>query len=105
MIRKGIYFRLKKGMQEEYIQAHQTIWPKMLEVLNEAGIRNYSIWNLDEKLFAYYELEDEDRTNQFLEESSIYEMWRQFMEKFIEIEESTGQKEWPMEMVFYNRGN
>ena len=43
------------GMQDEYIKRHDEIWPEMTRVLNEAGIRNYTIWTTGEELFGYYE--------------------------------------------------
>ena len=32
--------RIKEGMQEEYKRRHDEIWPEMLALLKEAGIRN-----------------------------------------------------------------
>lgn len=46
---------LLEGKKEEYIRRHDEIWPEMLEVLHEAGICNYSIWNVGNELFGYYE--------------------------------------------------
>ena len=43
------------GKLEEYIQRHDNIWPEMKEVLAAAGIRNYTIWNVGNELFGYYE--------------------------------------------------
>ncbi len=31
-------------MLNEYIKRHDEIWPDMTQVLNDAGIRNYTIW-------------------------------------------------------------
>lgn len=84
--------------------AHEQIWPEMRKLLDEAGFRNYSIWNTEEKLFAYYELEDEARTESIIHSSSIYRKWRDQMEEYVYLDPQTGQKEWPMEMVFYHKG-
>ena len=35
---------IKEGMKEEYIRRHDTIWHEMVEVLQEAGVCNYTIW-------------------------------------------------------------
>ena len=43
------------GKLEEYIRRHDNIWPEMKEVLSAAGIRNYTIWNVGNELFGYYE--------------------------------------------------
>ena len=44
-----------KGKKEEYIKRHDSLWPEMAEVLKEAGIRNYTIWEHNNELFGYYE--------------------------------------------------
>ena len=36
---------LLPGKLEEYTKRHREIWPEMIEVLRQAGIQNYSIWN------------------------------------------------------------
>lgn len=48
---------VKPGCLEEYRRRHDEIWPEMKQVLKEAGIRNYSIWNVGDTLFGYYECE------------------------------------------------
>lgn len=48
---------VKPGCIDEYIRRHDMIWPEMLEVLRQAGIKNYSIWNVNNELFGYYECE------------------------------------------------
>ena len=40
---------------EEYQKRHDQIWPEMTAMLNEAGIHNYTIWNIGDELFAYME--------------------------------------------------
>ena len=40
---------------EEYRRRHDAIWPEMTAMLNEAGIHNYTIWNIGSELFAYME--------------------------------------------------
>ena len=42
------------GKLEEYIRRHNEIWPEMKDVLHQAGIRNYTIWNVGNELFGYY---------------------------------------------------
>jgi len=105
MKRTGIYFKLKPGAKEGYVKAHDEIWPEMREVLNMSGMKNYSIWNVDDKLFAYYEIEDESYMQNYLSQNEIYNKWRKVMEDFIYIDQETNVKEWSMNMVFYNKGN
>ena len=50
--------RVLPGKLEEYKKRHDEIWPEMTEVLNQAGIHNYTIWNHSDELFGYYECDD-----------------------------------------------
>ena len=76
----------------------------MRDVLTEAGFRNYSIWNRGDMLFAYYEVDDEERMAGVLAASAVFAEWRAWMEEAVYVEPGTGRKEWPMEMVFYHAG-
>ena len=46
---------VKDGCIEEYKKRHDNIWDEMKKVLSDAGIVNYSIWNVGNELFGYYE--------------------------------------------------
>ena len=48
---------LLPGMKAEYKRRHDEIWPEMVELLKSAGIKNYTIWNVGDELFGYYECE------------------------------------------------
>ena len=41
------------GKLDEYIKRHDEIWPEMKQVLSDAGICNYSIWNVGDELFGF----------------------------------------------------
>ena len=47
--------RIVPGMKEEYVRRHDEIWQSMKDLLNEAGIVNYTIWCTGDVLFGYYE--------------------------------------------------
>jgi len=48
---------VKEGCMEEYIRRHDNLPEDMKDLLREAGIRNYTIWNVGNTLFGYYECE------------------------------------------------
>ncbi len=102
MQRYGIFFKLKPGKADGYEKAHSEIWPEMREILDAAGMRNYSIWREGDMLFAYYEVKDRERMNKILSSSKVYKEWRLLMEEFVYIEPVTRQKEWEMKNVFYH---
>ena len=68
------------GKLEEYNRRHDEIWPEMTEVLNQAGIRNYTIWNLRNELFGYYECDDLDYALRVQAESPVVARWNVSME-------------------------
>ncbi|MBQ8752846.1 MAG: L-rhamnose mutarotase, partial [Clostridia bacterium] len=46
---------VKEGCLEEYVKRHNEIWPELTALLKSAGISNYTIWNMGNDLFGYYE--------------------------------------------------
>ena len=78
--------RIKEGMQEEYKRRHDEIWPEMLALLKEAGIRNYSIWSDGTDVFGYYECE---RGVAFAEQaqagSAVVDRWNEYMEDVLDL--------------------
>ena len=48
---------IKDGCIDEYIRRHDNLPQEMQELLHQAGITNYSIWNVGNELFGYYECE------------------------------------------------
>ena len=45
--------QLHPGMQDEYIRRHTTIWPELIDLLQNAGISDYSI-HLDPQTNALF---------------------------------------------------
>ena len=90
------------GMIEEYIRRHNEIWPEMVEVLKEAGIVNYTIWNVGNEVFGYYECEKgADYAARIQAESPIVDRWNEYMKDVLimEMDPITGAQPL-MEKVF-----
>ncbi|MHB1484048.1 MAG: L-rhamnose mutarotase [Saccharofermentanales bacterium] len=100
MIKKGIFFKVKSGKMPEYEEWHRNVWPGVIDILKKAGMRNYSIWAYDDLLFAYFEVEDEAKTNEILFGCYEFLEWRKEMRNIVYVEEGSGQVEWPMKLVF-----
>jgi len=81
MERIAFNFKLKPDTLSEYIQAHNDVWPEMLELLGKAGISNYTIWNKNDEIFGYYETEDPVKTNKIISDSEINTKWQKEMDK------------------------
>lgn len=72
--------RVLEGKLEEYQKRHAEIWPEMVQVLKEAGIRNYSIWNVGNELFGYFECEKGVKyAEQYQAQSAVVDRWNEYM--------------------------
>lgn len=78
---------VKDGMLDEYIKRHNNIWPELVEVLKEAGIYNYTIWNIGNELFGYYECKKGvDFAAKLQAESPIVDKWNEYMKDVMVME-------------------
>lgn len=78
---------VKPGCLEEYIRRHDNIWPELQEVLVSAGIVNYSIWNVGNELFGYYECEKGAAYAAKVQaESEVVDRWNEYMKDVMVME-------------------
>ena len=81
------------GKKDEYIKRHDEIWPEMVEVLKAAGIKNYTIWNVGNELFGYYECEKGvEYAAKVQAESEVVDRWNEYMKDILimEMDPETG---------------
>ena len=79
--------KIKEGKKAEYQKRHDEIWQEMRDLLKSAGICNYSIWNVDNDLFGYYECEKGIAFAAKVQaESPVVARWNQYMEDVMEME-------------------
>jgi len=55
MKKYGMLIGVKPEWLEEYKIIHARVWPEILSMIKQCNIRNYSIFEKDGMLFAYYE--------------------------------------------------
>ena len=82
MIRKAFKMSVHPGLHAEYAHRHNPIWPELEIVLREHGVRSYSIF-LDpatSELFAYAEIESEERWNAIGTTDVCRRWWRYMRE-------------------------
>ena len=78
---------VKEGCLDEYIKRHNEIWPELVELLKNAGICNYSIWNVGNELFGYYECEKGiEYAAKLQAESPIVDKWNEYMKDVMVME-------------------
>ncbi len=84
---------VKDGCKDEYVKRHNEIWPELVALLKEAGICNYSIWNVGNELFGYYECEKGvEFAAKTQAESPIVDKWNEYMKDvmIMEMDPETG---------------
>ena len=82
MIRKAFVMSVNPGREAEYEQRHRPIWPELEQTLKAHGVHNYSIF-LDaatRQLFAYVEIEDEQRWNAIAQTPICRKWWAHMRE-------------------------
>ena len=76
MIRKAFVMSVFEGSETEYEKRHNPIWQELEQTLKAHGVHNYSIFLHPEtrQLFAYVEIEDEDRWDT-IAQTDICQRW------------------------------
>ena len=78
---------VKDGMLDEYIRRHDQIWPELKQLLKDAGIGNYTIWNVGNELFGYYECaQGADYAARMQAQSPIVDRWNEYMKDVMVME-------------------
>ena len=78
MIRKAFRMSVNRGQEEEYARRHHPVWQELADVLIAHGVSSYSIY-LDPDsgdLFAYAEIESEERWRAIAETDVCRRWWR-----------------------------
>lgn len=79
--------RIVPGKKAEYVKRHDEIWPEMVELLKKAGIKNYTIWNVGDTLFGYYECEHGVKYASDMQNGSeIVARWDEYMKDILIME-------------------
>ena len=78
---------VKEGCMDEYIRRHDNLPEDMQQLLREAGICNYTIWNVGNELFGYYECRNGvDYAAKTQNESPIVKRWDAYMSDILIME-------------------
>ncbi len=94
---------IKDGQKDEYVRRHNEIWPELVDVLKQAGICNYTIWNVGNELFGYYECEKGvDFAAKTQADSEVVDRWNAYMKDVMvmEMDPVTGAQP-KLEQVFF----
>ncbi len=75
--------KIVPGTIDEYKRRHDALWDEMKDMFREAGIRNYTIWNVGDELFGYYECDSIEHASKVQAESPIVEKWDEYMKDIL----------------------
>ena len=86
-------------VRKEYKRRHDEIWPEMLEMMKEGGLRNYQIWNVGTQLVEVYECDDTEKLGQVVGSSEVKKRWDAYMSDILVYNEDGSAT--PLDLMFY----
>ncbi len=102
MIRKALVMSVNPGQEAEYEKRHNPIWPELEQTLKDHGVHNYSIFLHPEtrQLFAYLEIEDEQRWAQ-IARTDVCQRWWAHMKDVMPSNPDNSPVSEPLREVFH----
>ena len=77
--------RIRREKMQEYRERHAAIWPTMVEALQDAGWKNYSLFlQSDGLLVGYFETEDLASSQRKMRVNSVNAQWQREMAQCFE---------------------
>jgi L-rhamnose mutarotase len=86
--------RLRPDRIDAYVEAHANVWPDVLAAITAAGIRDYSIWLFEDRVFAQYECDDPAETIRLEDAAEATGRWRALMREYFVPELATEGVTW-----------
>ena len=79
MERIAFTYRFKPGKKEEYLKAHDNIWPSQKEALARSGVRRMVVFVRGEQLFLYADVDDREEYKRISATDPDYQRWGEYM--------------------------
>jgi L-rhamnose mutarotase len=77
--RTAFVLNVRPDKIDEYVEAHEHVWPEMLDALRAAGFRNYTIFRHGNQMFGYFESDDPDAAAAYMEAQEVNTRWQDAM--------------------------
>ncbi len=76
--------QLRPDRVDDYLEAHTTVWPEMLDALRQTGWHNYSLFLRPEDgmVIGYVETDDFEQTAKAMEATDVNTRWQAHMAEF-----------------------
>ncbi|WP_220464014.1 L-rhamnose mutarotase [Adhaeribacter radiodurans] len=101
MQRVAFKMKLKPGFRAEYQKRHEAIWPELKQLLQSAGISDYSIF-LDEETDTLYAVQKlSGQSSQDLGSTAIVQKWWAYMADIMDTNPDNSPVSVPLKEVFY----
>jgi L-rhamnose mutarotase len=81
--RNGFVLHVRPERIEQYVDAHASVWPEMLDALRDAGIRNYTIFRAGNSVFGYFESDDLAASERYLAAQEVCTRWQDEMAQLL----------------------
>ena len=91
--------RLRPDRIADYDRAHAQVWPAVLRVIKDAGVRDYSIFRHEDRVFGVYECDAPDAAQAAMDAAERGLGWRSAMAELFMPEVSERGAD-PMREVF-----
>jgi L-rhamnose mutarotase len=82
--RTAFVLQVRPDKLDDYVEAHEHVWPEMLDALREAGFRNYTIFRHGNEMFGYFESDDPDAAAAYMEAQEVNSRWQDAMAGLLE---------------------
>jgi L-rhamnose mutarotase len=75
--------KVKPQKKEEYIEAHRKVWPDLLKLIRDSGVKREIIWIKDETLYIYIMAENFDRALGYQGGTNLFQKWIEKMQPLL----------------------
>ncbi|MBA3841495.1 MAG: L-rhamnose mutarotase [Actinobacteria bacterium] len=82
--RSAFVLRVRPDKIDEYVKAHEDVWPELLAALRQAGIRNYSIFRNGNDVFGYFEADNLEAAAAHMKAQDVNARWQDTMANLLE---------------------
>ncbi|MCV7283101.1 L-rhamnose mutarotase [Mycolicibacterium flavescens] len=95
--------QLRPDRVEDYLDAHDVVWPEMLDALRAAGWRNYSLFLRpdDGLVVGYLETDDFDAARQRMAATDVNDRWQAHMAQYFQSGANPDQAMKPLAEYFH----
>ncbi len=84
MERVAFILHIKEGCEEEYDRRHASVWPELLEEMEESGLHRTYIYRDGSLAFVFMETEDYRRCAEMLSQAPHSQRWEEHMVSVLE---------------------